>query len=282
MMRHEPPTAEPATYSQEKVDPGTKISARGIVRTFTSGNSAVHALGPVDLEIGSGEFVCIVGPSGCGKSTLLRIIAGLLAPSSGEILLSSSDDSPLASVVFQDYSIYPWKTVAANVRFGLDILGIPRKEANRRVDDVLRRLGLQEFSAAYPAALSGGMRQRVSIARALVTEPQILLMDEPFAALDAQMRHILQDELLELWQEERRTVVFITHNLDEALVLGDRVLVMGARPGRIVGEFDVPFDRPRNGDVRKSADFTRMEGEIWELLRTEVGDRLGRSAEVAS
>ncbi|MCG2621312.1 ABC transporter ATP-binding protein [Arthrobacter sp. I2-34] len=225
----------------------------------------------MDAEIESGEFVCIVGPSGCGKSTFLRIVAGLIPPSEGVLSLGSDGgQAPLAAVVFQDYSIFPWKTVEANVRFGLDLLRVPRHEADTRVERSLSRLGLTEFRKAYPGTLSGGMRQRVSIARALVTEPQVLLMDEPFAALDAQLRHLLQDELLELWQEDRRTVLFITHNLDEALLLGDRVLVMSARPGRIVGEFKVPFERPRSGDIRRSPEFAAMESEIWDLLRSEV------------
>lgn len=252
-----------------------KISARSIERTFGVGDVEVKALGPLDMDVVDGEFLCIVGPSGCGKSTLLRIVAGLLNPTRGEIQIDDDgSDSPLVSVVFQDYSIFPWKTVEANVRFGLDVAGVPRRIASERVDKWLSRFGLDAFRKAYPATLSGGMRQRVSIARALVMEPQVLLMDEPFAALDAQLRHIMQDELLEVWQEDRRTVIFITHNLDEALLLGDRVVVMGKRPGTIVGEFAVPFPRPREATIRKDPVFAEMENEIWDLLRTEVGGRV--------
>ncbi|MFJ9405930.1 ABC transporter ATP-binding protein [Streptomyces sp. NPDC101393] len=248
------------------------MRARALTRTFGRGSKAVAALGPLDLEIAAGEFVCVVGPSGCGKSTLLRIAAGLLRPGAGELELRASADRPVA-MIFQDYGIYDWKTVLANVRFGLDIARVPRKEADERARAWLTRLGLADFAAAYPAALSGGMRQRVAIARALAVEPEILLMDEPFAALDAQLRTILQDELLELTQTTRTTTLFITHSLEEALVLGDRVLVMSARPGRIIAERRPPFARPRTGDVRDAPEFTALKAELWELLRDEVAGR---------
>ena len=176
-------------------------------------------------------------------------------------------------MIFQDYGIYDWKTVQANVRFGLDIQRVPRRRPTTGPRAWLTRLGLADFAAAYPAALSGGMRQRVAIARALAVEPEILLMDEPFAALDAQLRTILQDELLELTQTTRTTTLFITHSLEEALVLGDRVLVMSARPGRIIAERRPPFARPRTGDVRDTPEFTALKAELWELLRGEVAGR---------
>ena len=248
-----------------------KLETHGLERHFGIGDRAVKALGPLDLEVEDGEFVCVVGPSGCGKSTLLRIIAGLLRPSAGRLDLRHADRSrPLSSMVFQDYSIFPWKSVAANVRFGLDMAGVKRSVSDKRVDQWLRKLGLNDFAGAYPSTLSGGMRQRVSIARALAVEPEILLMDEPFAALDAQLRMILQDELLTLWQDDRRTVVFITHSLDEAILLGDRVVVMSARPGTVVADFRVPFERPRSSDLRGTAEFAALEQEIWEILRVEV------------
>ncbi|TQC48832.1 ABC transporter ATP-binding protein [Rhodococcus sp. WS4] len=256
-----------------------KISISGIERTYGTGNSAVTALGPLDMEIADGEFVCIVGPSGCGKSTMLRVLDGLVNPTKGFAALRPSEEqNPLTSMVFQDYSIFPWKTVEQNVRFGLDMAGVGRVEANERVGRWLAKLGLADFRKAYPRSLSGGMRQRVSIARALAMEPEILLMDEPFAALDAQLRQVLQGELLHLWQEDRRTVVFITHNLDEAILLGDRVLVMSARPGKIVAEFHVPFERPRRPEIRGTAEFAALEGEIWQQLRVEVERGLGISS----
>lgn len=251
-------------------DPHPKLEAHAMTRTFGRGPQAVDALGPVDLEVAPGEFTCVVGPSGCGKSTLLRIAAGLLRPSKGHLRIRTSTPRP-AAMIFQDYGIYDWKTVQANVRFGLDIQKVPRREANARATDWLARMGLADFADAYPAALSGGMRQRVAIARALAVEPEILLMDEPFAALDAQLRTILQDELLALTQTTRTTTLFITHSLEEAIVLGDRVLVMSARPGRIIAERRPPFPRPRSGEIRTSPEFTVLKGELWDLLRGEVG-----------
>ncbi|MFE1949160.1 MULTISPECIES: ABC transporter ATP-binding protein [Streptomyces] len=242
-----------------------KLRARELTRTF----GETHALGPVDLQLTPGEFVCVVGPSGCGKSTLLRIAAGLTRPSTGTLEISTSSPRP-AAMIFQDYGIYDWKTVLANVRFGLDIQKVPRREANTRARDWLARMGLADFADAYPSALSGGMRQRVAIARALAVEPEILLMDEPFAALDAQLRTILQDELLALTQTTRTTTLFITHSLEEAIVLGDRVLVMSARPGRVIAERRPPFARPRTGDIRSTPEFTALKGELWDLLRGEV------------
>ncbi|MFC7304946.1 ABC transporter ATP-binding protein [Streptomyces monticola] len=249
--------------------PPPKLRATGLTRGFGRGRKQLHALGPVDLDIAPGEFTCIVGPSGCGKSTLLRIAAGLLRPSAGRLEIRTDSPRP-AAMIFQDYGIYDWKTVLANVRFGLDIQRVPRKEADAKAYDWLGRMGLADFAGAYPAALSGGMRQRVAIARALAVEPEILLMDEPFAALDAQLRTIMQDELLELTQATSTTTLFITHSLEEALVLGDRVLVMSARPGRIIAERRPPFGRPRTGDIRDAPEFTALKGELWELLRGEV------------
>ncbi|MET7857203.1 ABC transporter ATP-binding protein [Streptomyces sp. NPDC005318] len=245
------------------------LRAQALTRSFGRGAKALPALGPVDLAIAPGEFTCLVGPSGCGKSTLLRIAAGLLRPSAGRLSIRAASPHP-APMIFQDYGIYDWKTVLANVRFGLDIQRVPRRDADARARDWLGRMGLSEFAGAYPATLSGGMRQRVAIARALAVEPEILLMDEPFAALDAQLRTILQDELLDLTQTTRTTTLFITHSLEEAIVLGDRVLVMSARPGRIIAERRPPFTRPRTGDVRSAPEFTVLKSELWELLRGEV------------
>ena len=246
-----------------------KLRATGLERVFDTPRGPMQALGPLDIDVREGEFLCIVGPSGCGKSTFLRIAAGLLEPTGGEVSIQRKDPAhPLTSMVFQDYSIFPWKTVEQNVRFGLEVgRGRRGKGAEERLDYWLNRLGLDQFRKSYPSELSGGMRQRVSIARALIVDPELLLMDEPFAALDAQLRMLMQDELLALWQEHRRTVVFITHNLDEAILLGDRVLVMSQRPGQIVGEFDVPFERPRAAEIRGTAEFAALEEEIWENLR---------------
>lgn len=247
-----------------------KIVATGVHRYFGGTGERIHALGPVDLTISDGEFVCIVGPSGCGKSTFLRMVAGLIGPSEGSIEFTTHREGQSTSMVFQDYSIFPWKRVIDNVRYGLDIAGVRRKEGNRRAMEYLGKLGLAERAKSWPETLSGGMKQRVAIARALAVEPEILLMDEPFAALDAQMRQILQEELLDLWQADRRTVLFITHSLDEAILLGDRVLVMSSRPGKIIADIRVPFERPRSNQIRTSHEFTELTSELWELLRVEV------------
>jgi NitT/TauT family transport system ATP-binding protein len=249
-----------------------KIVAREVTRRFAvRGGGVVDALGPLDLDIGDGEFVCIVGPSGCGKSTFLRIVAGLVNPSSGEVDLTTRQEGSPTAVVFQDYSIYPWKKVLDNARFGLDLQGVPKKKGNQVAMGYLEKLGLADRAGAYPSELSGGMKQRVAIARALAVEPEILLMDEPFAALDAQMRLVLQAELLALWQADRRTVLFITHSLEEAILLGDRVVVMSARPGRILASKQVPFERPRDPEaVRSAPEFAALHQELWDLLRAEV------------
>lgn len=248
-----------------------KIVARGVMRYFGGASAQrVHALGPVDITIRDGEFVCIVGPSGCGKSTFLRMVAGLIRPSEGSVEFTTRRPSQATAMVFQDYSLFPWKRVLDNVRYGLDLQGVKRKEGNARAMVYLDKLGLGERAKSWPDTLSGGMKQRVAIARALTVEPEILLMDEPFAALDAQMRQVLQDELLQLWQADRRTVLFITHSLDEALLLGDRVLVMSARPGRIIADITVPFERPRTNQIRETTEFQQLTAELWKLLRHEV------------
>ncbi|HEY8526173.1 MAG TPA: ABC transporter ATP-binding protein [Acidimicrobiales bacterium] len=249
--------------------PGVKVHVEGVRRRFGWGARRIDALGPIDLEVADGEFLCVVGPSGCGKSTLLRLMASLLRPSEGRVAIATDAAHP-AAMIFQDYGIYPWKTVRGNVRFGLDVQGVPEAEARRRADEWLARMGLAEFADAWPDTLSGGMRQRVAIARALAVEPELLLMDEPFAALDAQLRSVLQEELLAVCQAAHRTVVFVTHSLEEAILLGDRVVVMSARPGRIIAERVVPFPRPRTAEVRTTPEFAALERELWHLLRGEV------------
>lgn len=271
-MKHVAPLTDPGAAADVAPPAPPRIAVKQATRSFVSSRRAkVDALGPLDLSIGDAEFLCVVGPSGCGKSTLLKIIAGLLAPSSGEVAIEVSGTSriPIA-MVFQDYGIYPWKTVRANVDLGLRLSGRPVAERREIVDDWLGRLGLTDFADAYPGALSGGMRQRVSIARALAIDPEVLLMDEPFAALDAQLREVLQDELLAIWQARRRTVVFVTHSLEEALLLGDRVVVMSARPGRIIADITVPFERPRAGTVRTDPLFAKLRGDLWASLHSEV------------
>jgi NitT/TauT family transport system ATP-binding protein len=261
-----------------------KIAIAAIERVFDDGKRVVEALGPLDLTVHDHEFVCIVGPSGCGKSTLLRVVAGLLGPSAGRVSLVHADPArSLLAVVFQDHSLFPWKTVEQNVRYGLDVQRqLTRAERSARVQEWLVRLNLQGFERAYPPELSGGMRQRAAIARAFAVEPEILLMDEPFASLDAQMRTIMQDELSGLWERDRRTALFITHGIDEAIFLGDRVVVMSAAPGRICAEFVVPFDRPRDQAIRGTSEFARLQQQIWGEVRREVDENRRRNREVGN
>jgi NitT/TauT family transport system ATP-binding protein len=251
---------------------GPKILIEGLRKEFRAGALPVTAIERIDLQIPEGEFVCIVGPSGCGKTTLLRILAGLESPSAGVVSVQrSSTDRPLTSMVFQDSSIFPWMTVRANVSYGLDLRGADRAATARAVDHFLALTGLQPFAGAYPHQLSGGMKQRVSVARAFANDPEILLMDEPFAALDEQNKILLQEELLRIWSETRKTVVFITHSIDEALVLGDRILVMTGRPGRLKADLPVGFARPRAVyDLKADPGFGRLSREIWTMLRDEV------------
>ncbi|MGB4137593.1 MAG: ABC transporter ATP-binding protein [Microbacterium sp.] len=259
-----------ATDTTGQQAPSTRITINGVSKWYSTKNP-VHAVDNVDLEIQDGEFVCLVGPSGCGKSTLLRMINGLSRPSDGYVEVATDSGSLPTAMVFQDYSIFPWMTVEENVRFGLT-RDIPKAEQDRRVDKWLERMGLAAFRKHYPAALSGGMRQRVAIARAIIVEPSVLLMDEPFAALDAQLRRVLQDELLAIWQENRRTVVFVTHSLEEAILLGDRVVVMSTRPGKVAEDIRVPFPRPRTAEVRGTAEFAALEQQLWTLLAPQLTD----------
>ena len=259
-----------------------KISARGVERHFGAGDSRIEALGPLDLDIADGEFVSIVGPSGCGKSTFLRVAAGLIRPTAGTIEIRTRDAGNPTAMVFQEYSIYPWKTVLDNVRLGLDVAGVPKKEGNDRARRYLTQLGLADRARARPETLSGGMKQRVAIARALAVEPDVLLMDEPFASLDAQLRTMLQEQLLVLWQKDRRTVVFITHSLEEAILLGDRVVVMSARPGRMLKSIDIPFERPRSAEIRLTHEFVNLQADLWDLLRREVEAHLAEQVGIGS
>lgn len=258
-----------ATFPTGEWPENAKIVAKQVERSFPKRKQAVHALGPFDFQADDGEFVCLVGPSGCGKSTFLRVVASLIEPTGGAIGIRSNAPSPVATV-FQDHSVFPWKTVEENIRFGLDLVSNDHAENSRRARSWAERLGLSDFVDSFPSSLSGGMRQRVAIARALAVEPEVLLMDEPFAALDAQMRLILQEELLRLWQADRRTVLFVTHSLEEAILLGDRILVMSARPGKLVADFKVPFPRPRTAEIRGTAEFADLHEQMWSILREEV------------
>jgi NitT/TauT family transport system ATP-binding protein len=223
-----------------------QLELHNVTKTFKSEEGEIKALENTNFVVKSSEFLCIVGPSGCGKTTLLRMIAGLDYPSSGEIILDGErvcGPSPDRGMVFQEYSLFPWKTVLKNVEFGLEILGIPNKR--KIAEEYLELVGLKDFENSYPYELSGGMKQRVAIARALATDPALLLMDEPFGSVDAQTRNVLQRELLEIWQRTKKTILFVTHSVDEAVYLADRVAVMSPRPGRITTCMTIDISRPR-------------------------------------
>jgi len=250
---------------------GAAIEIAGVAKEYQSGRGNVLALDDINLRISPGEFLCIVGPSGCGKSTLLRILAGLDHQTAGRITVDAAGAAVANAMVFQESGLFPWMSVETNVGFGLMTRGVPRREAAERVDAALKLVGLTKFRRHYPHQLSGGMRQRSAIARAFVTDPAVLLMDEPFASLDAQNRVILQAELVRIWGESGKTVVYVTHSIEEALLLGDRCVVMTAQPGRIKETIDVPFPHPRDLlALSASAEFGRLKLDIWRVLEDEV------------
>jgi NitT/TauT family transport system ATP-binding protein len=250
---------------------GAAIDIVALRKEYVSGAGHVLALDDIDLRIAPGEFVCIVGPSGCGKSTLLRILAGLDHQTGGAINVDAAGWAVENAMVFQESGLFPWMRVDANVRFGLMTRGVPDAEADERVDAALKLVGLTRFRNHFPHQLSGGMRQRSAIARAFVTDPGMLLMDEPFAALDAQNRAILQSELVRIWEQTGKTVIYVTHSIEEALLLGDRTVVMTAQPGRIKKIIDVPFPHPRDLITLSAApEFGKLKLDIWRVLEDEV------------
>jgi NitT/TauT family transport system ATP-binding protein len=256
------------------------IRIRDLVRTF----AGLTAVDSVSLDVAPGEFFTIVGPSGCGKTTLLRILAGLDGATSGsiEIDVPQGAERPVNSMVFQGDSIFPWMTVWDNAAYGLRMRHAPAKVVKDVVGHYLDRTGLTRFADFYPHQLSGGMRQRVSIARAFANDPQILLMDEPFSALDAQNKLLLQEELLRIWDDDKKTVVFITHSVDEAVLLGDRIMVMTAHPGRVKSIERVPFPRPRDlMDLQKTPEYGALVHTVWSKLRDEVQLTRQRAQDVA-
>lgn len=248
------------------------LSVEHLTKIFGSGERSVTALDDVSLDIAEGEFSVVVGPSGCGKSTLLNIVAGLEHQSSGAAAMDGEEitgPSAQRGMVFQSYTLFPWLTVRKNVEFGLRIKGMPTAERADIARKYLRLVGLEEFENALPKELSGGMKQRTAIARVLANSPDMLLMDEPFGALDAQTRMQLQDLLLDVWREEQATVLFITHDIDEAILLADTIHIMSSRPGRIIRTIDVDIERPRDHRITVSKRFAEIKTEIMELLWNE-------------
>jgi len=271
-------TGSPATGM-----PAVHVALHGVVKRFpaSAGGQAVHALGPIDFGIRQGEFFAVVGPSGCGKSTLLEIIAGLVPATEGGVEFEGrpvgTDVPEGVGVVFQEDACFPWLSVRDNVAFGLRKAGLDDGEKNRRVTDAIAMMGLGEFAGSYPAQLSGGMRQRVCIARTLVTKPRLLLLDEPFGALDQQTRLLMGDEVLRLWREIGATVFLITHALDEAAMLADRIAVMSARPGTVIDVVETRWPRERDSRIVERENFGAVTSRLWKTLREESMKTMGRT-----
>ena len=245
--------------------------SKSFQKTVKNNSTELKALANVNLSIRENEFLSIIGPSGCGKTTLLKIIDGLIPCDGGTIAINGKQvtrPGPDRAVVFQTFALLPWRTVLANVEFSLELRHMPKEERTNTARDYLKRVGLADFENHYPHELSGGMQQRAGLARALAVNPMILLMDEPFGSVDAQTRQLLQEELLELWQRERKTVIFVTHSMDEAVYLSDRVVVMTPRPGKVAEVLDVPLPRPRLADeVRRDPKFVDLTNYIWDSLK---------------
>ena len=253
------------------------IQAKNITLIFSPKNrEAVTALSDFSLEVGKGEFVSIVGPSGCGKSSFLNILLGLIRPDSGEVQLNGAritGPGQERAMVFQEFGLLPWRTVTANVELGLELKGIAPAQRAERSAELIKLVGLKDFANHYPHELSGGMKQRVGLARALATEPEVLLMDEPFAALDAQTRDLMQMELLQIWEHTKKTVLFVTHSIEEAAYLSDRVIVMSARPGRTKDILKIELPRPRDYEMRLTPKFNDIKLRIWDVLKEELSAR---------
>lgn len=259
-----------------------------LTKTFTSQDgSAVRALDSVDLTIRAGEFLTVLGPSGCGKTTMLKAIAGLIPWDGGDIEVAGQPvrgPGPDRAMVFQNFALLPWATVLKNVTFGLEMRHVPKRDREARARELIAMVGLKGFENKRPAELSGGMQQRVGLARALAVEPKVLLMDEPFGAVDEQTRRLLQEELLGIWERTQLTVVFITHSMEEAVLLGDRVVLMSARPGRIAEIVDVPIARPRSHDfdaLERSKEYAEISAHLWHRLRSMHEERSVAAAEHA-
>ena len=249
-----------------------KLQINNVAVRFPLGRDTITALTGLSFTIAPGEFCAVVGPSGCGKSTLLRLIAGLAQPAEGTVHIDSDGSGkPLQAMVFQGNSVFPWMTALQNAAYGLEMRGVSQPDREAIAERLLVQVGLGDFMNAYPSQLSEGMRQRVAIARAFAVDPEVLLMDEPFGALDEQTRIILQDELLKIWEATGKTVVFVTHSIDEAMIVADRILVLSARPGTVKADIRVPFPRPRSVEaVRSNTEFNQLFLHIWSLLRNDA------------
>ncbi len=249
------------------------LEIKGVYKKFFADGKEMEALHDVNLTVADNQFVCFIGPSGCGKTTLLRIVAGLELPTAGTVTIDGmpiTGPSPERGMVFQEYSLFPWRTILDNTVFGLELKGMDKVKRGYKGRQYLKMVGLQGFENRYPHELSGGMKQRVAIARTLVNDPKAILMDEPFGALDAQTRNTMQSELLRIWEEEKKTVLFVTHSVDEAIYLADAIVIMSARPGRIKEIIDIPLPRPRS---RTSTEVNQIRDSILSDLRSEIASR---------
>ncbi len=252
------------------------FECRNLAVTYKTQSGGLEALTDVSFTVSKNEFVCLLGPSGCGKSTILKIVAGLLDPTAGEVIFQTqgTNGKPLNAMVFQEHGVFPWMNVLENVAFGLEMRGVGRQERNEISHKFIERVGLAHFEQSYPHELSVGMRQRVSIARAFVNDPEILLMDEPFGSLDAMTKLVMMEELLRIWSAEKKQVLYVTHDIEEAILLGDRVLVMTGRPGRIREDIRIPLPRPRDLRDRDKAEIIEIKEHIWTILEEEVRSSL--------
>ncbi len=250
-----------------------KLSIQDVSKRFVTRQCNVTALENTSFDVAANDFITILGPSGCGKSTILKVIAGLEEPSSGQVLLDGKaivGPGRERGMVFQSYTLFPWLNVRENIEFGLDVAGKSKQEKAEISAHYIEKIGLNGFADAFPANLSGGMKQRVAIARALANDPQVLLMDEPFGALDAQTRTVMQELLLDVWEEAHKTILFVTHDVEEAVFMGDTIYVMTARPGRIKAQINVPLPRPRRYDVKLTDVFVDIKRDVLELIREEA------------
>ena len=254
------------------MEKGLALEARDVRMEYVdqATGDRLLAIEHVDIDIAEGEFVSIVGPSGCGKSTFLKIVNGLFPATEGVIEIRQPAKGVAHAMVFQDSSLFPWYDIVDNVAYGLVCQGVPRKEAQKRAQPMIDLVSLTGFEGKFPYQLSGGMQQRANLARALTVDPEILLMDEPFAALDAQTRELMQAELLRIWNEAHKTVLFITHQIDEAIYLSDRVLVMSARPGKILADITIDLPRPRKLEIKRTPEFIAYADQIWGLIATQL------------
>jgi NitT/TauT family transport system ATP-binding protein len=251
----------------------TKLHIHNVSKTYCSDGQEVLAIDEIDLKIKNKEFATILGPSGCGKSTLLRIVAGLIKPTKGIVRLDGnviSRPGQDRGMVFQSYTLFPWLTVTENIRFGLEISGMAKAKQEQIAQEFVEKVGLKGFEKTYPRGLSGGMKQRVAIARALANNPAILLLDEPFGALDAQTRALMQELLTQIWEELHKTILFVTHDVEEAIFLSDRVFIMTARPGKIKAEIDISLDRPRSYEIKATESFLNLKKQALALIREEA------------